>query len=168
MEDEDSNLKPTIEEIRLYQRQLKILQAASRTSPDGQKVCYTARLPIYCDGELEYISVHLEEEKYLRYTKLLQESLDMDEAEEELIKQAKGETWSSRWIASPMAYLLDRRQREEWLGDIKDVEREMLNKRQFPRWWINFIIIGRVAILLKSILEVRQIDSRHAQQRKTE
>ena len=127
------------------------------------------------DGKLYFLEM---QEVRTRFEQLefeqaeLESSLNALEGLEEKLRfyksQYPDETWSSKWIATPIAYLLDRRQREEWLGDLREVEQEMLKENQFPLWLINLIIVGRVARLLMSILEVKQVDSRRAIQRKTE
>lgn len=60
------------------------------------------------------------------------------------------ETWASRWIVSLVAYLMDARQREEWLGDLLEVHREMILKGR-PRWLINIIDVGQVGVHLFSL-----------------
>jgi hypothetical protein len=67
------------------------------------------------------------------------------------------ETWSSRWIASPIAYLLPEERREEWLGDLYEINREMLRKN-YPRWMVNIINMGRTSILVLSALQVKFSD----------
>lgn len=81
---------------------------------------------------------------------------------------AETETWSIRWAAPSIAFLLDKRQREEWLGDLVETEREMLQAGRFPRWWINVIVLVRVASMLRSLLEIKQADSHNAEKRRIE
>lgn len=38
------------------------------------------------------------------------------------------ETWASRWVAAPIAYLFPEEQREYWLGDLYGANQEMLRK----------------------------------------
>jgi ABC-type cobalamin/Fe3+-siderophores transport system ATPase subunit len=67
------------------------------------------------------------------------------------------ETWSSRWVASQIAYLLPADRREEWLGDLYEVNREMLHKG-FPRWQVNLNNVVRTAILVFSSLQIKLSD----------
>lgn len=67
------------------------------------------------------------------------------------------ETWTSRWVASSIAYLFPENSREEWLGDLYEVNREMLHKG-YPRWWINLINALRTAILVISALQIKLSD----------
>ena len=99
--------------------------------------------------------------------KLPKEALECEKAEieselEKRLRQYKysnsTETWSSRWVASPLAYLFPKERREEWLGDLYEVNREMLHKG-YPHWMVNIINIGRTAILLVSGLSIKLSDS---------
>ncbi|MBK1988301.1 hypothetical protein A0J48_012255 [Sphaerospermopsis aphanizomenoides BCCUSP55] len=67
------------------------------------------------------------------------------------------ETWASRWVASPIAYLFPPERREEWLGDLYEVNREMLYKG-FPRWQVNFNNLVRTVILIISALQIKLSD----------
>lgn len=70
---------------------------------------------------------------------------------------APTETWVSRWIAAPLAYLFPKERREEWLGDLHEVNFEMLRKG-YPRWMVNVVNIGRTVILLMSSLSIKISD----------
>ena len=72
-------------------------------------------------------------------------------------KADPAETWASRWVASSIAYLLPEERREEWLGDLYEVNREMLHK-EYPRLLVNFINVGRTAVLMVSALKVKLSD----------
>ena len=67
------------------------------------------------------------------------------------------ETWTSRWVASSIAYLFPENSREEWLGDLYEVNREMLHK-EYPRWWVNSITALRTLILVISALQIKLSD----------
>lgn len=161
------DLPVPVNTVQLYQQQLKILQGTRGFFIDGQGVVHTARLPLYCDGRVEYVKVYLEHHEYLSYCKFLQESLKkaeveiLEEAFVKLLRKYKKtdptETWSRRWVASPIAYLLPKERREEWLGDLYEVNREMLHKG-YPRWLVNVINVGRTAILVVSSLHIKLLD----------
>lgn len=72
-------------------------------------------------------------------------------------KSEPGETWVSRWIASPIAYLFPPERREEWLGDLYEVNGEMLNKG-YPRWFVNLTNLGKTVILIISALQIKLSD----------
>lgn len=67
------------------------------------------------------------------------------------------ETWISRWLSSPIAYLFPEERREEWLGDLYELHREMLHKK-YPWWLINCIDLGRTIILVISALQIKISD----------
>jgi hypothetical protein len=67
------------------------------------------------------------------------------------------ETWVSKWISCPIAYLFPEERREEWLGDLYELNREMLHK-SYPRWMVNLINIGRTIILIFSALQIKISD----------
>lgn len=77
------------------------------------------------------------------------------------------ETWSSRWVASPIAYLFPKERREEWLGDLYEVNQELLHKG-YPRWLVNLINVARTVILLVSGLQIKLSDLISLGFRKTE
>lgn len=72
-------------------------------------------------------------------------------------KSDPAETWASRWIASPIAYLFPLERREEWLGDLYEVNREMLH-RDYPRWLVNLNNVWKTLILVISALKIRLSD----------
>ena len=67
------------------------------------------------------------------------------------------ETWASRWVASPVAYLFPAERREEWLGDLYELNREMLHKG-YPRWFVSIINMGRTVILALSAIKIKLSD----------
>jgi hypothetical protein len=72
-------------------------------------------------------------------------------------KSDYAETWASKWISSPIAYLFPEERREEWLGDLYELNREMLHKG-YHRWMVNLINIGRTIILIFSALQIKISD----------
>lgn len=67
------------------------------------------------------------------------------------------ETWATRWIACPIAYLFPAERREEWLGDLYELNWEMLHK-DYPRWFVSFINIARTVILVLSAIQMKLSD----------
>ena len=89
------------------------------------------------------------------------ELLEKQSALEKRLRKYKrsdpAETWCSRWVASPIAYLFPKKTREEWLGDLYEVNREMLHKG-FPRWQVNLNNVVKTAILVVSSLQIKLSD----------
>jgi len=67
------------------------------------------------------------------------------------------ETWSNKWVASPFAYLLLKKEREAWLGDLNEANSDML-KKGYPRWLVHVINIGRTAVLVRASLDIKLSD----------
>lgn len=66
-------------------------------------------------------------------------------------------TWSSRWVAFPLGYLLSKKQREEWIGDLNETKFEML-EQAYPLWLINTIIMLKTVRKIPSILGIKITD----------
>lgn len=112
-------------------------------------------------------SLHSSIDRY----KLLQELLRQKQVEVELLEKASelekrlrkykppdpAETWASKWVASPIAYLFPKERREEWLGDLYEVNREMLHKG-YPRWFVSITAIVRTIILIISACKIKLLD----------
>ena len=96
--------------------------------------------------ELKKIQIHL-----------LEEAAHLAREERKYMESEKVETWASRWVAAPIAYLLPEEHREEWLGDLYEVNWQMLNKG-YPKLLVNFVNIGRTTILIVSSLQIKLID----------
>jgi hypothetical protein len=89
--------------------------------------------------------------------RLLERISDLEKDRRKYKKSDTAETWVSRWIASPIAYLFPRERREEWLGDLYELHREMLHK-DYPRWWINLVDLVRTIILIVSAFQIKFSD----------
>ncbi|WP_375469205.1 hypothetical protein [uncultured Nostoc sp.] len=72
-------------------------------------------------------------------------------------KSDPAETWASKWIASLIAYLFPPEVREEWLGDLYEVNWEMQHKG-YPRWLVNLNNVLKTLILVISALKIRLSD----------
>ena len=96
--------------------------------------------------ELKKIQIHL-----------LEEAARLAREERKYLESEKVETWASRWVAAPIAYLLPEEHREEWLGDLYEVNWQMLNKG-YPKLLVNFVNVGRTTILIVSSLQIKLID----------
>lgn len=105
--------------------------------------------------ELEQVEELLVAEK--KKLELLEETFRLHKRFRKYKRSDPAETWTSRWVASPIAYLLPENSREEWLGDLYEVNREMLHKG-YSRWWINLINALRTIILVISALQIKLSD----------
>jgi hypothetical protein len=64
------------------------------------------------------------------------------------------ETYVSRWVSAPIAYLFPEERREEWLGDLYETNQEMLHKG-YPLWMVNVNNLLKTMILVSSALEIK-------------
>lgn len=76
---------------------------------------------------------------------------------EQLVQKELQETWSSRWVAEPIAALFPIGYREEWLGDLHEINWDLVCKG-YPRWLINVVNLGRTMILIISALKIKVSD----------
>ena len=88
---------------------------------------------------------------------LLEEAAYLAREERKYVESEKVDTWASRWVAAPIAYLLPEEHREEWLGDLYEVNWQMLNKG-YPKLMVNVVNIGRTTILIVSSLQIKLTD----------
>lgn len=79
-------------------------------------------------------------------------------------QQKVGEVWASYWVATPIAHLLPRERCEEWLGDLYEGNRQLLQTH--PRWLVNAVNFGKVMILVWSAIKVGLEDFLQAGRRK--
>lgn len=111
--------------------------------------------------EISYKKLSLaQKERLAKLTKQLEALEDEAKLRRKLRKYVQFnpvETWASRWVASSVGYLLPAERREEWLGDLDEVSREMIHKC-YPRWWVNVIAIGRTGVLIVSSLQIKLMD----------
>ncbi len=96
-----------------------------------------------------------------RYLQFVEKIADLQQKASQLHQRLRpytttnpAETWASRWIAAPIAYLFPEIRREEWLGDLYETNREMLLNR-YPRWFVNLNNILRSLALVESSLRVK-------------
>jgi hypothetical protein len=66
------------------------------------------------------------------------------------------ETWDMRWV-SLLAYILPKRAREEWLGDLQEARCDLIGKGH-SQWVIKLITWGRVLLLGWSFLRIKYQD----------
>jgi hypothetical protein len=66
-------------------------------------------------------------------------------------------TFTSRWLASPVAYLFPKAYREEWLGDLYELHQKMIDEG-YPRWSINVEDVLLVLVLIGSALKINFAD----------
>ncbi|MEH2453535.1 hypothetical protein [Nostoc sp.] len=115
-------------------------------------------------SKLEEVIKVVEELKAQKVVNDLEDSVENLEKLSKLKKRLRkykksdpAETWASRWIASPIAYLFPPERREEWLGDLYEVNWEMLHK-DYPRWVVNLNNVWKTVILVISALKIRLSD----------
>ncbi|MEH2339171.1 hypothetical protein [Nostoc sp.] len=115
-------------------------------------------------SKLEEVIKVVEELKAQKVVNDLEDSVENLEKLSKLNKRLRkykksdpAETWASRWIASPIAYLFPPERREEWLGDLYEVNREMLHKG-YHRWLVNLNNVLKTVILVISALKIRLSD----------
>ena len=65
-------------------------------------------------------------------------------------------SWSTKWLAIPVALLLPQERMEEWLGDLYQSLYLALGK--YPQWFINLMIIFQTGILIISALKIKISD----------
>lgn len=58
--------------------------------------------------------------------------------------------WPYRWFARPVGYLLSKREREEWFGDLLEIQARMVNEERYPIFFINMIITAKTFLLIGS------------------
>lgn len=64
-----------------------------------------------------------------------------------------GKIWATRWVASPVAYVFPSERREEWLGDLYEINQRMLSEN-YPTWIINVVNLCRTAVLIISAMQI--------------
>ncbi len=65
-------------------------------------------------------------------------------------------SWSTKWLALPVALLLPQNRMEEWLGDL--YQSLALSFDKYPQWFINLMIIFKTGILIISALKIKISD----------
>lgn len=88
---------------------------------------------------------------------LLKELSDINKKVKRYDSNPVSETVISKWLAFPLASLLPKDRREEWLGDLYESQQEMINKK-YPNWFINIVDILRVIVLIASGLKIKLSD----------
>lgn len=83
----------------------------------------------------QYVKALEEKEASLR---LLEKASELEKRSRKYKSFDPAETWATRWVACPIAYLFPPERREEWLGDVYESNREMLHK-DYPRWFVSAI-----------------------------
>lgn len=60
----------------------------------------------------------------------------------------KNSLWAIRWIGKPIGFLLSRNEREEWIGDLKEIRYRMLHVEKYPILFINVVISAKCFCLV--------------------
>ncbi len=89
--------------------------------------------------------------------KLLEKQSELERRSRKYKSSDSSESWSTRWVAAPIAYLFPEERREEWLGDLYEENREMIHKK-YPKWLIHIINVGRTVILVISAFQIKLSD----------
>ena len=58
--------------------------------------------------------------------------------------------WAIRWVGTPIGYLLSPDEREEWIGDLKEIQYRMLCADRYPIRFVNVIISAKCLCLVVS------------------
>lgn len=62
-------------------------------------------------------------------------------------------SWTTRWLAIPVALILPKDRREEWLGDLYDLYNNKIVQK-YPPFVANLIVICRTLVLIGSAIEI--------------
>jgi hypothetical protein len=67
------------------------------------------------------------------------------------------EPWEMKWFSRPLAYLLPRDDREEWLGDLVETRHDLI-KEGYPKWVASLITVAKSGLLVWSLIRIRYQD----------
>ncbi|MEM9772257.1 MAG: hypothetical protein AAF889_11795 [Cyanobacteria bacterium P01_D01_bin.73] len=113
---------------------------------------------------LEEIAKEIADEEAL--VELFEQRSKLERRKRKYKQSDPAETWASRWVALPIASLFPADRREEWLGDLYELNREMLHKN-YPRWSVSAINVGKTVVLIFSALQIKLSDFFSPQAKKT-
>ncbi|MEM9008002.1 MAG: hypothetical protein AAGE59_31385 [Cyanobacteria bacterium P01_F01_bin.86] len=65
------------------------------------------------------------------------------------------ETWVVKWFALPVAYLFPKSDREEWIGDLREMQYELIVENRYPKWVVSAITIMRTFLLVGAAIEIK-------------
>ena len=143
LEIEDYDLLVAIKEIQLNMQRLE--RIASITPEEVKKVVEELVAKENVNDLIECATAEVE---------ILEKISKLQKRFRKYKKHHYAETWASRWIASPIAYIFPEERREEWLGDLYEVNSEMLRK-EYPLLVINTINVWKALILVFSALQIK-------------
>jgi hypothetical protein len=109
-------------------------------------------LPFDESVDLDAIDKFLKEQE--RRIKLAEKTSDLAKRGRKYLSYNLGETWASRWVAAPVAYLFPTERREEWLGDLYEANQEMIRKG-YPLLVVNVVNLGKTVILIASAIQIK-------------
>lgn len=72
-------------------------------------------------------------------------------------RSISSESWEMKWFSRPLAYLIPKDDREEWLGDLVEARHELL-KAGYPRWIASLITVAKSGLLVWSLIRIRYQD----------
>jgi hypothetical protein len=107
-----------------------------------------------------YSTEPLDLEEFANFLEMQKTKIELFEKGSKLAKKIRrystnslDETWASHWISAPVAYLFSEERREEYLGDLYEINQ--LSYKGYPLWIVNIIILGRTAVWGFSALEIK-------------
>jgi hypothetical protein len=102
----------------------------------------------------------LDLEEFANFLEMQETKIELFEKGAKLSKEMQkystnslNETWVSHWISAPVAYLFPEERREEYLGDLYEINQ--LSHKGYPSWIVNIINLGRTAVWIFSALEIK-------------
>ncbi|ESA36927.1 hypothetical protein N836_05035 [Leptolyngbya sp. Heron Island J] len=66
------------------------------------------------------------------------------------VYNSPSQLWSYKWIGKPLGYLLSTDEREEWLGDLLEIQNRMIKEDEYPNLVINTVISLKAFLLIFS------------------
>ena len=56
--------------------------------------------------------------------------------------------WAYKWWGKPLGYFLSAREREEWMGDLKEIQEQMILEDRYPVRFVNAIVVVKGCLLI--------------------
>ena len=112
---------------------------------------------ILSTSRVDVNSLQANQQKKEHQIKILEKQSELEKRARKYKSSDPIESWSTRWVAAPIAYLFPEERREEWLGDLYEENREMMHKK-YPQWFIHITNILRTIILVHSAFQIKLFD----------
>nr|WP_290224283.1 hypothetical protein [Trichocoleus desertorum] len=104
-----------------------------------------------------YKILKADREKQESWIELIEEYIGLEKRSRKFRPKDPTEPRITYWLSAPIAYMLSEEQREEWLGDLQEVNREMMRKG-YPEWMISIVNVGQIIRLIVSSLDIKIVD----------